>query len=235
METQSTHKQDTGARILKTALKLFQQRGFEETTMRQIAEQASVAVGAAYYYFRGKDDLVLAFYAQTGEEAFRHNQETLAQTQDFEKRFRDIIEFKLHQLRSYRSLVRVLARNAVEIDNLLSPFSPQTRELRDRSIDLIREAISGSDLKVSHSLLPALPKLLWMFQMGVILLWSVDPSEEQVQTHRITSQALHLLLRLLRLSRLPFMGALNDRLIQLVQLVEQIAGQTPKGSPSGAK
>ena len=59
---------ETRARILETALALFRERGYEETTMRAIAEQADVSLGNAYYYFRSKEQLIQAFYGQTHRE-----------------------------------------------------------------------------------------------------------------------------------------------------------------------
>src|SRR4051812_48512593 len=50
----------TRERILETATGLFQRRGFETATMREIAAEAGMATGAAYYYFDSKDAIVLA-------------------------------------------------------------------------------------------------------------------------------------------------------------------------------
>src|SRR5207237_4129045 len=61
--------EETRERILDAALQLFQQRGFDQTTMRDIAAAAGVATGAAYYYFRSKEELVMAFYVRTADEA----------------------------------------------------------------------------------------------------------------------------------------------------------------------
>ena len=60
--------EDTRRRILATALDLFQERGFAETTMREIARKAEVATGAAYYYFPSKEAIIMAFYWQTQTE-----------------------------------------------------------------------------------------------------------------------------------------------------------------------
>ena len=45
--------------ILETALRLFRERGYAETTMRAIAKEAGVAVGNAYYYFDSKEHLIV--------------------------------------------------------------------------------------------------------------------------------------------------------------------------------
>src|ERR1044071_8448261 len=48
--------------ILDTALRLFRERGYAETTMRAIAREAGVSVGNAYYYFDSKEHLIQGFY-----------------------------------------------------------------------------------------------------------------------------------------------------------------------------
>ncbi len=58
-----TSKAETTAdRILEAALDLFRRQGFDSTTMRDIAREAEVATGAAYYYYSSKDAIVLEFY-----------------------------------------------------------------------------------------------------------------------------------------------------------------------------
>ncbi|MBW2465654.1 MAG: helix-turn-helix transcriptional regulator, partial [Deltaproteobacteria bacterium] len=39
------------ALILETALSCFRDKGFDETTMRDIAREAGISLGAAYHYF----------------------------------------------------------------------------------------------------------------------------------------------------------------------------------------
>ena len=65
----STKKsEETRARILEAALAVFRERGFSNATMREIAAQAQVASGAAYYYFDSKDAIVMAFYERSQDE-----------------------------------------------------------------------------------------------------------------------------------------------------------------------
>ena len=48
-------KEETKERILKDALKLFKQKGLEETTVDEIAEKADVAKGTFFNYFPRKE------------------------------------------------------------------------------------------------------------------------------------------------------------------------------------
>jgi AcrR family transcriptional regulator len=47
--------EQTKALILETAMRLFQERGYDKTTMRAIASEAGVSVRNAYYYYEGKE------------------------------------------------------------------------------------------------------------------------------------------------------------------------------------
>ena len=60
--TTTKKSEETRSRILEAALALFRKRGFEKATMREIAQESGVALGAAYYYFDSKDALVMGFY-----------------------------------------------------------------------------------------------------------------------------------------------------------------------------
>jgi AcrR family transcriptional regulator len=53
----------TRDRILDAALTLFAEKGYEATSMREIAEQLGMTKAALYYHFDGKDSIVLALLA----------------------------------------------------------------------------------------------------------------------------------------------------------------------------
>ena len=57
----NTHEEmdgnDAEARLLRSALKLFSEQGYEGTSIREIIEQAGVTRPVLYYYFTNKEDL----------------------------------------------------------------------------------------------------------------------------------------------------------------------------------
>src|SRR5271165_7154252 len=91
-EKPKTKSDETRARILGAAMDLFRRRGFEETTMREIAAEAGVATGAAYYYFDSKDAIVLAFYDQATHELEPLLEEALTGSKDLRERLRVLLE-----------------------------------------------------------------------------------------------------------------------------------------------
>jgi AcrR family transcriptional regulator len=55
-------------KIIETALKLFVDNGFHGTATSKIAQEAGVANGTLFNYFKTKDDLVIALYISVKEE-----------------------------------------------------------------------------------------------------------------------------------------------------------------------
>lgn len=52
--------QERRNQLIEVALKLFAEKGMENTTIKDIAEAAGVAQGLLYHYYRSKDDLLWA-------------------------------------------------------------------------------------------------------------------------------------------------------------------------------
>lgn len=56
------------ARIVATALKLFCENGFQNTSTAVISKEAGVATGTLFLYFKSKDELINALYREAKKE-----------------------------------------------------------------------------------------------------------------------------------------------------------------------
>jgi AcrR family transcriptional regulator len=198
---------------------LFRRRGFEETTMREIASEAGVATGAAYYYFDSKDAIVLAFYDQAQKDMEPLLEEALAGSRDLKQRLRRLLEVKLRYFEPNRRLLGALAAHA-DPEHPLSPFSPQTREMRERDQQFFARALEGSRVRVARDFQTHLPRLLWMYQMGLILFWIYDRSAAQQRTAALLEKSLSIVARLIRLADLPLMKPVRRVVIDLLETFE---------------
>ena len=211
--------EDTRRRIYEAALKLFREKGFEQTTMRDIAAKADVALGAAYYYFASKEAIVLAFYQEMQEVSHQSILEALAGRQKLKDRLRYVIEKRLELLAPNRKFCDALFKHAPDAADPLSPFSAETRPIRERAIEHLRVALEEGDIKVPADLKSHLPYLLWLYQMAIILFWLYDRSPRQERTEKLIDKSLGLLINILRLSSLPLMRPLRKAALELVEAV----------------
>jgi AcrR family transcriptional regulator len=211
--------EDTRRRIYEAALELFREKGFEQTTMRDIAAKAGVALGAAYYYFSSKESIVLAFYQEMQEGSHDAILEAMAGHKKLKDRLRVVLEKRLELLAPNRKFCDALFRHAPDTADPLSPFSAETRPIRERAIEHLRVALDGGDTKVPVDLKARLPYLLWLYQMGIILFWIYDRSPRQQRTQALMEKSLGLLVNLLRLSGLPLMKPMRKAALELVETV----------------
>ena len=213
----TSRAEDTRRKIYEAAMELFREKGFEETTMRDIAAKAGVALGGAYYYYSSKDAIVLAFYREMQETSTPLVGGALADKKKLKDRIRAVLDQRLTLLAPNRKFCAALFRHAPDGADPLSPFSEESRLIRDAAIEQMRVAIDGGDVKIPSDLKPRLPYLLWLYQMALIMFWLYDRSPDQARTQRLMEKSLSLLVNLLRISSLPLMKPLRKTALELVE------------------
>jgi AcrR family transcriptional regulator len=214
----SKKSEETRNRILEAALFTFRERGFEEATMREIATSAGVAVGAAYYYFASKDAIVMAFYQRAQQEMRPLLEEALDVSRTLEVRLQTILKSKFDYFRPNRKLLGALSAH-IDPAHPLSPFSQQTETIRLQDIAFFQRAMEDSKVNLPANIRPYLPRLLWLYQMGILLFWVYDHSPQQQRTDILFDRTLKMLLVTLRLASLPILRPLHRLAAELLDVI----------------
>lgn len=210
--------EETRTRILEAALAVFRERGFERATMRDIAAAAEVAVGAAYYYFESKDAIVMAFYERSQSEMKPQIEALLDKSKSLDTRLRAIISTKFECFGPNRKLLGALSAHA-DPKHPLSPFSSETKTIREQDIGSFSSAVADSGVKLPANIKPYLPRLLWMYQMGLILFWVYDDSDGQERTMFLYEKTLKMILVTLKLAGIPLLRPLHRLAAELLEVV----------------
>ena len=210
--------EETRARILKAALTVFRERGFERATMREIAAGAEVAVGAAYYYFESKEAIVMAFYEHAQREMKSDLEAMLDRSRTLESRLRGIIMEKFNYFGPDRKLLGALSAH-VDPEHPLSPFSRETAAIREEDISFFQRAVDDSKVKLPPGIRPYLARLLWLYQMGLLLFWVYDRSEGQAKTQFLFDKTLKMLPVVLRLAGFPLLRPVHKLAGEILQAV----------------
>src|SRR5882672_9764465 len=107
---QRAASEETRRQILATALALFRERGFEATTIRDIAAGAGLSLGAAYYYFKSKEAIVGAYYDYVQAEHLTRARDAFARGGSLKERLRAALHTKIDIMQGDRRLLRALFR-----------------------------------------------------------------------------------------------------------------------------
>jgi AcrR family transcriptional regulator len=177
-------------RLYATAMRLIAQRGYEATTLRDIAKEAKVSVGLLYRYFPGKQAVIIALYDELSADYAR--QAANMHRGRWRDRFIFALNTSLHVLDPHRVALRALIPVLIG-DPDDGVFAASTAFSRLRVQRVFEEAVVGSTDAPKPSLAEALGRLLYLVHLAVLLWWLLDKSSKQRATVALVSLIRQLL------------------------------------------
>jgi AcrR family transcriptional regulator len=137
--------EDKKRRILESALKLFVQKGIDNTSTSLISKEAGVAAGTLYFYFKTKVDLISELGTSIKEESlasFPDLIESSISYESLEKFWLETVEWGVSNPDKYRFMIQFNS----------SPYHTEAKEVKIRHfgknmIKLIEEGITNKILK----------------------------------------------------------------------------------------
>ena len=172
------------------AMRLIARRGYEATTLRDVAQEAGVSVGLLYRYFPSKQSIVIALYDELSAEYTR--QAAGMPTGRWRDRFIFALTSSLDVLRPHRVALRGLIPVLVG-DPAEGVFSETSAFSRVRVQGVFEEAVTGATDAPRLPLAAALGRLLYLVHLAVLLWWLLDKSTNQRATSGLISITEHLL------------------------------------------
>ena len=212
---QRAASEETRRQILETALALFRDRGFEATTIREIAAAAGLSLGAAYYYFKSKEAIVGAYYDYVHHEHQVRSREAFGRGGDLRARLRAAMHAKIDIMQEDRRLLRALFRYGGDPDHALSWFGPATRPQRQLSVDVFAEAIAGE--RLPDDIRGTAPTLLWALHMGILLYFLYDSSPGQRRTRKLIDAAVDFVVDVKRIATSPLLRPMRRRVMTILR------------------
>ena len=200
--------------LLGVALALFREKGFDETTMRDIAARAGLSLGAAYHYFSSKEAIVLAYYAAVQAQHLDLVRQRFAETREFRDRLAIVLHTKLDVLAGDRRLLGALLRFTGDPKHPLSFLGRNTRPIQLASIGVFDEAMH--DVSMPADVRRIAPTLFWAMHMGILLYFLYDDSPNQARTRRLVDGAMDIAVRLIGTMRFPLFRPIRTRLALLL-------------------
>ena len=137
-KTRLEQKSETGQLILKVAKRLFLEKGYNKTTMRDIAMSADAASGTIFIHFPDKASLLAATFHKDIEDVHRRAYETLPT----EGTLTEILAHPIKATYSHFAETPELSKTWIkEILFMEGPWGQKFNDLVDKMLDKIRQVL----------------------------------------------------------------------------------------------
>lgn len=109
-ERRQLHQELSRSQLLDAAEEIFGQKGFHETTLKEIADRADFSVGSVYSFFENKDDLYVSVWLRRGSEFLPEFAAAIDGAADGLDAISRIVDFEVSFLRSRPSFSNLYLR-----------------------------------------------------------------------------------------------------------------------------
>jgi AcrR family transcriptional regulator len=183
--------------------------------MRDIAAEAGLSPGAAYYYFHSKEAIVAAYYDYVQEEHRMRSHAAFSETKDLGERLRASLHTKVDIMQNDRRLLRALFRYGGDPEHPLSWFGPSSQKRRSHSVAVFAEALERE--RFPEDMRDAAPTLLWTLHMGILLYFLYDESPEQRRTRKLIDAAVDFAVDMKRLATSALLRPIRRRVMAILR------------------
>ncbi len=114
--------QERRRQILPAAAALFARRGYHRARLQEIADEAGVAAGTIYNYFKSKEDLLLALLAAMANESIPTGVEGAGEAEKPEAQLAALLRDRLAMLDRNRELIKAVAPEMIVHDHLFRDY-----------------------------------------------------------------------------------------------------------------
>lgn len=190
MSAENDPTPSTRERIMDAALNVFSRKGYYDTRMDEIVEEAAASKGSIYFHFPNKEKLFLALVDQFADLLERRVKEAIADKTGM-VRVQAAVVTVLETFGKYRRPAKILLVQAVGLGNV---FEKKRQEVSERFAKLIQsyldEAISAGEIAPNDSEVVA---HAWMGAIESVVIQWVYTGEPQPE--RILQTLVPLLLK----------------------------------------
>jgi TetR/AcrR family fatty acid metabolism transcriptional regulator len=127
-------------RILEAAVRVFARKGFHQSTVSEIAKEASVADGTIYLYFKNKDDILVQFFSYKTRQVFAGFKETVDRGGNAVEKLRNLIRRHLGEFQRDRDMA-VVYQAVTHHQNKL--VEENIREMSKMYLDMVSGIITS--------------------------------------------------------------------------------------------
>lgn len=198
MKISQSAKEKNKVKILRSAVDLIIEKGFENASMREMAKSAGVSNPTIYNYFPSKEKLLYAYIEQKHKESI----EIIQNIDDFHtytlrEQLQTLIETELELYLEDREFIIQIADMVFHSSGFKVSALYETNGLFIETVEeMLSIAVEAEEI-VQPPFHEHLPKLFWDYYIMVVAYWVKDDSEMFENTTQFIDHSLGVIEALL--------------------------------------
>ena len=174
----------TQKRILKVALQLFSEKGFNKVTVDEIVKKSGTSKGSFYQHFRSKSDIFLVRFSEVDNyylevfESFPQDMDPLEKLFIFTRKLMCFLEEEMG-----KDLMKVIYSAALE-SNEHTYFLNSKRPLFKITLALVEEAMEKEAINSEYST-DEVMTIITQSYMGTIYHWGLQNTNRSLESFSI--------------------------------------------------
>jgi len=124
--------------ILKAAVTVFSSRGYRETLVDEIAQEAGVAKGTLYLYFKSKEEMYLEAFRENVERLYEQTRQRIEEALSTWDKVKAFIIVRLEFGETNKSFLRIYLSEFIGTLMGRGEWSEHVRAVQKRESDLLR-------------------------------------------------------------------------------------------------
>ena len=162
--------------ILKASRKLFLEKGFNQVTVSQIAQNAALSKGAIYLYFRSKEEIYAQILLNDIEKFHREVLLVFKEERSASEIIADFADFYVNFFLTDRELFRILISFMLHTNNVGFTEEMNKRVIQEtnKTISIIerilRSGVASGEFKLENEDIRRVRNVFWGLLNGIISL-----------------------------------------------------------------
>ena len=172
-------KEKTRKTILESTENLFAERGFEQTTTRDISAASGIAKGTLFNYFKSKETLAMTLVAGAMESGKKQYERRTTGEEGLVEELFLFIASELRALKPFRKYIGPVLESSMSVFSKKSTC-PAGEEAKHNHLKTVGRILAKHGFEMEHDSIVV--TLYWSLYLGILAHWSNDDTHNQSET-----------------------------------------------------
>ena len=147
MSRRERKKEETRDSIIDCALSFFKNKGFQETSMEEIAEKSDVSKGTLYNYFENKESILVGYFRAIIAEYGKGIKESFDENKDIKSTLYNLLDFISEIFKNDKELAVIYFKYRMPSRFDMNQDSSQRSGIEKWVLEIIEKAQQDNQLR----------------------------------------------------------------------------------------